>query len=249
MTARVVAGAPNEARYGFSQAVARGGAVAVAGQVGKDNRTGEMVDARDLDVQLGRAVANVRDAAGRAQADAVLALTAHVTGPLAEALPSLERALAGGPVPALTAIRVAALAHPTYLAELSATAGTRPGRTMQRLEATAATAVPWAPAATISGDDVHVSACHGHGDDPGAALAAALASLEEVLGRAGCGLADVLGEHVYVVGPVDADGFAAICDAHAAAYAGGAPASTLVLVDELVGGARVAVTATARREA
>ena len=242
MTRRVVLGAPNEERFGFSQAVARDGWVGVSGQVGKDNRTGEMV-AADLAGQLRQAVANVREAAGAAGDARLVSLTAHLPGPLADGVPLLREALAAVPACALTVVGVPALSHDTYRAELSALA-TMDDTT--RIDAGDDAALPWAPAAVAAGGVVHVSACHGHDPDPGAALAEALAAVAAVLARAGCDMADVLSEHVHVVRPVSGDGFAAICDAHRAAYAAGAPASTLVLVDELVGGATASVSVIAK---
>lgn len=237
---RVVLGAPNEERFGFSQAVEHAGTVAVSGQVGKDNRTGVMV-ADDLAGQVRRAVANVRESAG---ADArLVALTAHLPGPVGDGVAELRAALTDASGCALTVVGVPALSHDTYRAELSALA-TMTDTT--RIEAGPGAALPWSPAAVVAEGLVHVSACHGHAADPGAAVGEALAAVAGVLARAGCGLPDVLSEHVYVVRPVSDEGFGSICDAHRAAYAGGAPASTLVLVDELVGGATASVSVIAR---
>jgi enamine deaminase RidA (YjgF/YER057c/UK114 family) len=247
MTVRVRKGAPNEARFGFSQAVRRGRRIAVSGQVGKDNATGEMV-AGELVPQLRQAVANVREAARLAGSDppALVSLTVHLTGPLEAATAQVRRALGDDAPCALTVVRVPALSHDAYLAELSATSTTTAMAELQRLDPGPHARLPWAPAAVVDGDDVHVGACHGDGA-PGPALAEALEVLRDVLARAGCGLEDVLGEHAYVVQPIAAADFDAICEAHRGAYGSAPPASTLVLVDELPGGARVAVTAVARR--
>jgi enamine deaminase RidA (YjgF/YER057c/UK114 family) len=246
---RVRLGAPNEERFGFSQAVTCGTTARVSGQVGKDNRTGEMVHPTDRRLQVERAVANVREAAGLAGAgpDGVAQLTAFVVGPVADSEPLLREALGDRP-PATTVVRIPALSHDEYLAELSAVATTEPPDVMERLDPPAAGALDWAPAAVVASGDVHLSAVHGHGPDPAAALGEALGAASEVLRRAGCdGLGDVLAEHVFVVRAAAAGGFTALADAHRDAYAGAAPASTLVLVDELPGGATVAVSLTARR--
>ena len=250
---RVRAGAPNEERFGFAQAVRSGPVTWVAGQVGKNNVTGEMVGSPTFGARLGRALDNVCDSlrgAGASAHDAV-ALQIHV----ARGVPVDPAVVAGACAvrfgtdrPAITLVTLAGLSHAEYLVEVSATAVTKePG--MSR------TAVPGAgpverrlgvPAAVRVGPYVHVGGQHGHGDGVGSALADAIGRFGAALTDAGASLAHVVSHHLYVVGPVDADGFAALCDVHRGAFGAAPPAATLVLVDALPDpGARVLLAGTA----
>jgi enamine deaminase RidA (YjgF/YER057c/UK114 family) len=241
--ARVRAGAPNEERFGFVQAVRAGPVTWVAGQVGKDNVTGAMVGDSALASRLERSLANVMDAleGSGATAGDLVDLQLHVAGAPELELATVERVhreVLGGAAPAASVVRVGDLSHAEYLVEVSAVAITPDPEDPEMQRTPVGPAQPaderlGASAAVRVGPHVHVGGRLGFGPDVGEALRGAVERLDEALGAAGATLADVVSHHLYVVSPVDADGFAVLCEVHRAAFGAAPPAATLVLVGEL----------------
>jgi enamine deaminase RidA (YjgF/YER057c/UK114 family) len=239
---RVRAGAPNEDRFGFAQAVRSGSVTWVAGQVGKDNATGAMTGPATLAGRTARALLNVEAAvvgAGGTAGD-VTSLQVHLAAGLMTGRELVAAAVGerfGRPGPAVTAVALDGLSHPEYLVEVSAVAVTEedavPRIAVPTADPVAATAALGGPAAVRVGPHVHVAGQPGLGDGPAAALGDAVARFETALAGAGAALADVVAHHLFVVGPVDAGGFAELCDAHRAAFGAHPPAATLVLVEAL----------------
>jgi enamine deaminase RidA (YjgF/YER057c/UK114 family) len=250
---RTALGAPNEAKFGFVQAAALARVVHVAGQVGKNNRTGDMIASTAFGDHVDRAMCNIAEA-GRATVDAnpsLVAAAAHVPGPLsADRLAVLADAL--GPDVAVAVIGVAALATPEYLVEISATAHAG--------EEAAMLVIPHLPrrsgtigaAAVVSGDLVHVGGHLAWGADgviEGATdaeqLGLAMMNVAATLSQAGSSMGRLLSTHLYVRrGEVPPD-FDAICEANRSAVGIAPPAATLVFVEQLPADARVMVTGVA----
>lgn len=254
--ARLLSGAPNEELFGFAQAVRAGALVHVAGQVGKDNRTGAMVTEPGLAPRLARALANVREAAeglGGARARLVALDVWLAVDPLAEreTVADALRAAVGDEAPATTLVAVAALASPDYLVEISATAVAgeeaevqlvQDGSELERLLGSSQ--------AVRAGDHVYVagqlaldeSGALVHGTVP-EQLARALDRFVDVLARAGARASDVVATTIAVAEPQDRAGFEAICDAHRAVFGASKPSATLVFVPTLpIPGATVQVS-------
>ena len=230
---RVASGAPNEARFGFCQATRVGGVIHVAGQVGKDNTTGDMVGAAGFTPRLRRALRNVLTAVGDAggRAEDLVELRAHLDRHLAErwaqVLAEVRSVLAPG-APAVTAVQLAGLSDPDYQVEISATAITGEHQSSARAADGAGGHVvrrgPW----------IHVPGQPaGRGSTGGRALAEAIERLRGSLGAVGARLEDVVSTHLYVAGPLGPTDFDALCEAHRSAFGHARPAATLVLVDAL----------------
>jgi enamine deaminase RidA (YjgF/YER057c/UK114 family) len=246
-------GAPNEAKFGFVQATAMRRVVHVAGQVGKDNVTGEMIASTTFVDHVERAMANIAQAGTAAvERDASLvAAAAHVPGVLSD---DRMAALAGafGSSVAASVVGVAGLATPDYLVEISATsfAGQEAGMLV----------IPHVPrrpgaigaAAVVSGDLVHVGGHLAWGDEgeiEGATdaeqLSLAMVNVAATLSQAGSSMGRLLSTHLYVRrgdGPAD---FEAICQANRSAVGIAPPAATLVFVEQLPAGARVMISGVA----
>lgn len=138
-------GAPNEAKFGFVQACRIEDEIHVAGQVGKDNRSGEMRLAQSFAEHVGNALANVDEACALAlepgEAAWVIAMTVHIPQPVPKgafgdvgtalagrtpvatsAAHDLRVALTGRDPVAATMVGVPALSAAEYQIEISAQA-------------------------------------------------------------------------------------------------------------------------------
>lgn len=232
---RVFAGAPNEARYGFAQGARAGDFLWISGQVGKDNYTGEVISDPDLEPKLERALANVDDVIAEAgfERDDVIWLQMHVASGEMRGVARALRTARGWVKDSNATATVAAvpdLSHSDYLVEVSALASSRSKRGSV-MEPSVFEMQLGAISAVRAGNLIQVGAKHGTGADHGDALANALRQVEAALSSVGGEFDDIVSTLVYVVGPVDSDGFSAICEAHRGAVGAVAPASTLVVVD------------------
>lgn len=126
---RFGSGAPNETRFGFVQSTRRGNEIWVAGQVGKDNRTGRMIAATSLDEHVANALSNVRESASLGLRDGeellLTSIVVHVAGEPGVSLSDRIVALRQVGVVPTIAIGVPALSSPDYAVEISATARAR----------------------------------------------------------------------------------------------------------------------------
>ena len=262
MKRQLLSGAPNEELFGFSQAIELDGLIHVAGQVGKDNETGEMVGEPTLEGRLTQTLANVVAAIEGlgSSAEELVYLQTHVTMDLGAnwaTIAHVQRGVAGEARAASTVIEVAALASPDYLVEVSAIARAKGAEEhMQRTRVRSGSVLELAlgcSQAVRVGNQVFVSGqmsldANGNvvGDSVGAQLDGAIASFERVVEEAGVRLADVVATHIFVTEHQDAEGFAAICDVHRAVFGASKPTSTLVFVPSLpIAGAKVQITGVA----
>ena len=254
-------GAPNEAKFGFVQACRIEDEIHVAGQVGKDNRSGQMLLAHSFAEHVRNALANVDEACALAlepgEAAAVIAMTVHVPPRVPEsAVRDIGAAIAGRTPAAATVVGVPALSSEEYQIEISALA-----HASAKEDSMAAETVPypesisqWFPgeAGIQVGGRIHAA---GHvavdadgtfvGGNEAAQLTMALAALDRTLTQLGSSLEAVTSTHIYVVGGEKLD-FDALCAAHRNGVGASRPAATLILVDSLpVPSASVMVTATA----
>jgi enamine deaminase RidA (YjgF/YER057c/UK114 family) len=251
---RFLAGAPNEEIFGFCQGVRYGDLVWIAGQVGKDNSTGEMDGPAEFANRLRRAVANIREIAAELLGDqARLFYTqAHVAMPLAEVWDDLaagHRDLLGD-APASAVVTVKALAQPDYLVEVSAMAGVKE---VDRIEDTGPIGGPLGSSRAVRvGDLVFLGGHTSAGADgvPVGATAAeqldgAARSLGATLAEMGGSLADCVAVNVWVAVDPGGDEVGDISAANRAHFGDKKPSSTLVFVPELPLGALVQLSATA----
>lgn len=249
---RVLSGNAGEERFGYSQAIGAGDQVAVAGQVGRNNATGVLIGPTTIATRCAAAMLNVRELAGP-QATLV-SVQAHVTPALADGLTAFAVAL--GPLlapdaPALTLVPVLALSDPAYLVEISAMATSDTSTTIPDLG-------PIGQAfgtsrAVRAGRQVHVAGQLPLGPD-GAVLTggtvadhldAALAGVDAAVRATGATMADVISDHVFIVGPLGPGDFAAMSAVHAKWFAHSKPTATLLFVPELPFGALAQVSAVA----
>lgn len=213
---RVFVGAPNEARFGFSQAVRANSSVWIAGQVAKDNRTGIISAHHDLAAHVAQALDNVLavlSAAGGHQRDKLAYVQAHVIGDAHLVRTMLVDRL--GSATAITAVGVDGLSHPDYLVEISALA---------TLDDSASVNLRVGTQAVRRGEQVYV------GGVAGGSFAAALDRFQVALQSVGAELEDVVWTHIFAVSPID---FESVCEQHRRAFGHAPPAATLVLVREL----------------
>lgn len=254
-------GAPNEAKFGFVQACRIDDEIHVAGQVGKDNRSGEMLPAQSFAEHVRNALANVDEACALAmepgEAAAVIAMTVHIPPPVPEgAVGDVGIALAGRTPVAATVVGVPALSSAEYQIEISAQA-----HASNWEESMTAETVPypesisqWFPGEAgvrvggrvYAAGHVAVDADGKFADgDEAAQLTGALPALDRTLSGLGSSLEAVTSTHIYVVGGEALD-FDSLCAAHRNGVGASRPAATLIMVDSLpVPGALVMVTATA----
>mgnify|MGYP001290870196 CR=1 FL=1 len=252
-------GAPNEQKFGFVQTCRVETEIHIAGQVGKDNRSGDMLPAASFAGHVRNAIRNVDEAGTLAVDDGetvvLTSLAVYVPRPMPDnAVSDIRGALAALDV-AVTIVGVPALSSPDYRVEISASAIVR---SEEDVMATQSVPYPvaiqeWFPGAAAVSVDGRVHAA-GHvavddgfaGGEVATQLTGALAALDQTLARLGTSLASLTSTHVYAVPGGDALDFDAICRAHREAVGANPPAATLILVDQLpVPGASVMVTATA----
>jgi enamine deaminase RidA (YjgF/YER057c/UK114 family) len=251
---RYLSGAPNEEIFGFCQGMRHSDLVWVAGQVGKDNSTGEMDGPTEFANRLRRTVANIREAATELLGEEaeLLYTQAHVAMPLGEVWDDLaagHRALLGE-APASAVLTVDSLAQPDYLVEVSAMAAVGE---VERIEDTGPTGAPLgASRAVRAGDLVFLGGHTAAGEDgvPVGATAAeqldgAARSLGGTLAEMGGSLADCVAVNVWVVGEPGSPEVGDISAANRAHFGAEKPTSTLVFVPELPLGALVQLSATA----
>jgi 2-iminobutanoate/2-iminopropanoate deaminase len=254
VTTRYLAGAPNEEIFGFCQGMRHGDLVWVAGQVGKDNSTGEMDGPAEFANRLRRTVANIREIAAELLGeDARLFYTqAHVAMPLGEVWDDLaaghRELLAEAPASAVVPVK--ALAQPDYLVEVSAMAGVEEA---VRIEDTGPVGGPLGTSSAVRvGDLVFLGGHTSAGADgvPVGATAAeqlegAARSLAATLEAMGGGLGDCVAVNVWVAGEPGTPEAGDISAANRAYFGAEKPTSTLVFVPELPLGALVQLSATA----
>lgn len=258
-TTRVLGGAPSEAGFGFAQAVAVDGKAWVAGQVGRDNATGEPVDPATLEAQLRRALGNVADTLAGAglSAERVTSLSVYLTVDLAahrETVVAALREALGASQAIVNVVQIAALARPDFWVEVLASATIETGDatvTQKRVRPHAGALADLIPArGLLVGEELHLGAHFGFGADYGDALGEALADLAQTLAEADLDLRHVVSEQVHVLAPVGDGDFARLAEVHRAAFGEIRPAASVLIVGGLPApGARVMVTGVARRDA
>lgn len=251
---RYLTGAPNEEIFGFCQGIRHGDLVWVAGQVGKDNSTGEMDGPTEFSNRLRRTVANIREAATELLGeDAKLFYTqAHVAMPLAEVWDDLaagHRDLLGE-APASAVVTVKALAQPDYLVEVSAMAGVKE---VDRIEDTGPIGGPLGSSRAVRVGDIVFLGGHSSLDADGVPVGATAAeqldgaarSLGATLAEMGGSLGDCVAVNVWVAVEPGSEEAGDISAANRAHFGDDKPTSTLVFVPELPLGALVQLSATA----
>ena len=253
-------GAPNEAKFGFVQACRFENEIYVAGQVGKDNRSGEMLPARSFADHVRNALDNVDEACAlvleAGETATVVEMTLHVPALEHIGTGDVQTAIADCQPVAATAVGVPALSSDDYRVEISAQA-----RASNEEDPVAVEAVQypesisqWFPGDAAVRVNGRIMAA-GHvsldadgafaGGGVGSQLSGALRALNRTLRAFGSSLEAVTSEHIYVVGDDQLD-FEAVCAAHRSGVGASRPAATLILVDSLpVPGALVMVTAMA----
>jgi enamine deaminase RidA (YjgF/YER057c/UK114 family) len=253
-------GAPNEAKFGFVQACRFENEIYVAGQVGKDNRSGEMLPARTFADHVRNALDNVDEACAlvleAGETARVVDMTVHVPGLGRIGTGDVRTAITARQPVAATTVGVPALASGEYRVEISAQAHASTEEVPVAVEA-----VPypesisqWFPGDAAVRVDGRIMAA-GHvsldadgafaGGSVGSQISGALRALDDTLRALGSSLEAVTSEHIYVIGDDQLD-FEAVCAAHRSGVGANRPAATLILVDSLpVPGALVMVTALA----
>jgi enamine deaminase RidA (YjgF/YER057c/UK114 family) len=252
---QVLAGAPNEEHFGFCQAIEHNGIIAISGQVGKDNATGEMRGPTTVENRVAGALDNVRTMLeSLAGADARLVyLQAHVAVPLVEVWDALVAECKRSLVlecPAVSIVPVDGLSRPDYLVEVSAVATKQPVSSLA--DQSPIGSVLGSSRAVRVGDQVFLS---GHlpvdaaGEVVGATVAeqfeAVLAALKTTLGEVGAAITDVISVHIWIAARPTPEGFEELAAVNRRFFGASKPTSTLVFVPELPLGALVQVSAVA----
>lgn|GEM_PF-1460355 len=253
---RFALGAPNEAAFGFCQGISLGELVFVSGQVGKDNRTGEMVGPPDLAGRYARTIANVREIAGSLLSGLarLIHLQVHIAEPLARSWEQLVASqrdlLAADERPAVSVVPVEGLSRPDYLVEISAHA------TASEPDGIAA---PTAAEAALGGSrgvrlgDLIFLGGHLPVDDAGtvqggsvpAQLDLVIRRMDATLRELGATLADCVSVQLWIAARPTPAGFDALAKVNRSHFGAARPTSTLVFVPELPFGALVQLSAVA----
>ncbi len=258
---RVGLGAPNEAKFGFVQACRFEDEIYVAGQVGKENRTGEMLPAASFGGHVRNALHNVDESCrlvlNTGETAAVVAMAVHVPAPLSgDEVDAVRLATSNLGPAATTVVAIPALASDDYQVEISAIAYANREEDPMTVESvpypeSISRRFPGAAAVRVGGRIQaagHVAVDPEGGlvdDDAVVQLGGALTALDRTLRLLGSSLGAITSTHVYVVSDRQLD-FDALCEAHRTGVGEHRPAATLILVDSLpVPGASVMVTATA----
>lgn len=262
-------GGPNESKFGMSQAVRCGSVVEVAGQVGRDNRSGLMLPAETFGDHVQNAVSNVLEsidlALGPNERAVVIEATVFVPSPPpADVWSRIGANLTGlGATCAVTAVGIPALSFSSYEIEISATAFVveRPTSTQEQDAVNAPRTVPQPPAiarvvpgsaAVVASDVIRIGA-HFATDEEGSLIAGSAAqqlgttlrSIDRTLGQLGTNLSALTSTHMFLVAETDID-FEALCEEHRTLIADDRIAGTLIIVDRLpLEGAAIMMSATA----
>ncbi len=252
---RLLAGAPNEEHFGFSQGLRQDGFVAVSGQVGKDNSTGEMIGPTSFPNRIAVTMRNIRAIAEQLGGPAMrlVYVQAHVAVPLApvwEQLAAEWRSSFGADPPAVSVVTVDGLSRPDYLVEVSAMATTEPVTVLDD-DGPIGAALGSARAVRV-GDQVFLSGLlplDASGALVGETVAeqfdAALNALQETLAELDVPIADVFVAYFWIAERPTPEGFEALAAVNRRFFGESKPTSTLVFVPELPFGALVQVTAVA----
>ncbi|MFN8231921.1 MAG: RidA family protein [Actinomycetota bacterium] len=253
---RFTLGAPNEEIFGFCQGISVDDLVFVSGQVGKDNKTGEMVGPHDLAGRYARTIANIREIAGSLLPGLarLVDLQVHIAEPLARSweqiIASQGDLLRDDECPAVSVVSVEGLARPDYLVEISA-------------HATAAdpdaVAVPTAIERALGGSrgvrlgDLVFLGGHLPVDDDGRVQGGSVPEqldlvarrMDATLRELGASLADCVSVQLWIAEHPTPDGFDALSAVNSSHFGKSKPTSTLVFVPELPLGALVQLSAVA----